>query len=144
MNKTRGNQGLTHMNPGHQIFKLHKTTVKISTICALPCPVRIIIRWPTWPEVTRVGQPICAQTSQECLQKVWFNSIKREQRYYEFKLDVCTETNTDTHLVIEITPPEVGHLKTRAWSVRTQQRKRTSEKSEKLTYDDNTQILSKR
>ena len=41
---------------------------EISTICALLClalpcfallcPPRIIIRWPTWQEVTRVGQPI--------------------------------------------------------------------------------------
>ena len=28
------------------------------------------------------------QTHKECLQKVSFNSIRREERYYEFKLDV--------------------------------------------------------
>ena len=33
------------------------------------------------------------QTPKECLNKVLFNSIKREQRYHEFKLDVQKETN---------------------------------------------------
>ena len=51
------------------------------------------------------------QWSKKCLQKVLFNSIKREQRYYEFKLDVYGETNKWTDLVLEVTPPEVGHLK---------------------------------
>ena len=43
-----------------------------------------------------------------------FNSIKREQRYYEFKLDVYKQTGDrqETDLVLEVTPPEVGHLKT--------------------------------
>ena len=54
------------------------------------------------------------QTLKKCLQKVLFNSIKREERYYEFKLDVYKqETNRkQTDLVPEVAPPEVGHLKT--------------------------------
>ena len=40
------------------------------------------------------------------------NSIKRDQRYYEFKLDVYRKhIHTETDLVLEVTPPEVGHLK---------------------------------
>ena len=37
--------------------------------------------------------------------------MKREQRYYEFKLDVYRQ-ETHTDLVLEVAPPEVGHLKT--------------------------------
>ena len=33
--------------------------------------------------------------SQECLQKVLFYLIKREQRYYEFKLDVYRKQTGD-------------------------------------------------
>ena len=44
-----------------------------------------------------------------------FNSIKREQRYYEFKLDVYTQTDRDTEIHTDLVPgvarPEVGHLK---------------------------------
>ena len=49
----------------------------------------------------------------ECLQKVSINSIKREEKYFEFKLDVYTEREKkeDTDMVLEVTPPEVGHLK---------------------------------
>ena len=32
----------------------------------------------------------------ECLHKVLFNSIKREQRYHEFKLDVQRQTDKET------------------------------------------------
>ena len=43
-----------------------------------------------------------------------FNSIKREQRYNEFKLDVYRQTDKqETDLVLEVTPPEVGHLKSK-------------------------------
>ena len=49
-----------------------------------------------------------------------FSSLpsKREQRYYEFKLDVYKQTGDkqtdrqETDLVLEVTPPEVGLLKT--------------------------------
>ena len=47
--------------------------------------------------------------------KVLFNSIKREQRYYKFKLDVYRERRREgrkeTDPVLEVTPTEVGHLK---------------------------------
>ena len=55
------------------------------------------------------------QTPKECLKIVSFNSIKREERYYELKLDVYRQshraTDRDTDLVLEVAPPEVGHLK---------------------------------
>ena len=38
--------------------------------------------------------------------------MKREERYYKFKLDVSyRDTERETDLVLEVTPPEVGHLK---------------------------------
>ena len=45
--------------------------------------------------------------------KSFFNSIKREQSYCEFKLDVYRQETEkqETDLVPEVTPPEVGHLK---------------------------------
>ena len=50
-----------------------------------------------------------------------FNSIKREQRYYEFKLDVYrqeTGNRRQTDLVPEVAPQEVGHLKIKNLIVR--------------------------
>ena len=44
--------------------------------------------------------------------EVWFNSIKREQKFYTFKLNVYKQTTKQTDLVLEVTPPQVGHLKT--------------------------------
>ena len=58
----------------------------------------------------------CPLDQVNSVRKVWYNSIKREQRYFEFKVDVYKQTykQTDkqTDLVLEVTPPEVGHLKT--------------------------------
>ena len=36
----------------------------------------------------------------------------REQKYHDFKLDVLKQTKIQTDLVLEVTPPELGHLKT--------------------------------
>ena len=46
------------------------------------------------------------------VQNVLFKSIKREQRYDEFKLDVSKQkTHRHTDLVLEEAPPEVSHQK---------------------------------
>ena len=48
----------------------------------------------------------------DLVQKVCFNSIKKEQRYYEFKLDVHIQTSDrKIDVVLEMTSQEVGHLK---------------------------------
>ena len=62
-------------------------------------------------------QETCPLHQVNSVQKVLFHSIKREQRYFEFKPYVYKQTykQTDkqTDLVQEVTPPEVGHLKNR-------------------------------
>ena len=60
-------------------------------------------------------QETCTSNQFNSAQQVIFNSIKREQTYFEFKLDVYKQTykQTDkqTYLVLEVTPQDVGHLK---------------------------------
>merc|ERR1711954_155316 len=46
------------------------------------------------------------------VQKVWLNCMKGEPRYYGFKLNVYKQGRAKhTDLVLEMAPPEVGHLK---------------------------------
>ena len=56
------------------------------------------------------------QTSKESLHKVLFNSIKRKQRYFEFKLDVLIQTEKQTDLVLEMTPQR-GSPKNILWVI---------------------------
>ena len=69
-----------------------------------------MVKWSSGKVVQWTSGPV-DQWSKKCLQKVLFNSIKREARYHEFKLDVHRETKKETDLVLEVAPPEVGHLK---------------------------------
>ena len=73
-----------------------------------------MVKWSSGKVVQWTSGPV-DQWSKKCLQKVLFNSIKREARYHEFKLDVHRQTeiqrNRQTDLVLEVAPPEVGHLK---------------------------------
>ena len=55
---------------------------------------------------------ICPLDQVDLVQKVCFNSIKKEHRYYEFKLDVHIQTSDrKIDVVLEMTSQEVGHLK---------------------------------
>ena len=58
-------------------------------------------------------QKTCPLGQVNLVQKVWFIYTKGEPRYYEFKLDVYRKQieKQETHLVSEVAPPEVDHLK---------------------------------
>ena len=53
-------------------------------------------------------QEICLLSQVNSMKKVWFNSIKREERYYDLKLDVYKHTYKQTYkqtdLIPEVTP----------------------------------------
>merc|ERR1711954_246405 len=51
-----------------------------------------VVKWSSGKVVQWTSGPV-DQWSKKCLQKVLFNSIKREARYHEFKLDVHRQTD---------------------------------------------------
>merc|ERR1711954_250633 len=53
-----------------------------------------VVKWSSGKVVQWTSGPV-DQWSKKCLQKVLFNSIKREARYHEFKLDVHGQTKKE-------------------------------------------------